>query len=1224
MGDQEIYKYLIALPTGAESLAFHAEPPALHDDGKGGAKPWPAKKKALLILRARPKAEAAGKAGALETAEQVEKEVVFMELDRRILGGLHLVCNEVFMPVLGNPLNMIGWSDLVSKDLMDKFHVFLAYTCVTLGHASGRTVLPPPPTDVTSSEKTSSKDKSQLLEQAVVHWTKQIKTVLRLDPETALKNGNDPDPLAEVEFWKGKSRNLDAICEQLASERIKKVLKFLEQNKSTYTGPFSKLQKEVQTASSEARENSTYLQTLEGLFGELCDLSSAAPVQEVADLFVPIMHTILLIWTYSQHYNTPSRLVVLVREICNAIIARCRNHITGEEIFEAINAAEPMSAHSKLTVALDVCSRFKEAYFEYKAKAKNQWKITTNALFVRLDAFSERCQDIMHLTSTIIQFNKLQKIEIGNTKGKTLTATVASIYEQFDAAVKEFTTVQYDIMDIEQRQFDDDFYKFRQRIKELERRLASILTQGFDDCDTIIGKFKLLDSFEGLLNRPIIQDELEKKHITLLELYKQDLKTVGAIFMEGRALVDRADERAPIPSNLPPIAGALNWTAGLLERIKEPMDKLTLLSQSIQDREEYKDVQKLYASLCKNLREYNDLKIKQWEQGVEEHTEDQLNKFLLYREETPAAEEGFVRVNFDPVLVRLLREVKYLLLLDIEVPERASLLYKKVDVYRTQTGNLEIIVTMYNEILATLLPVEKPLLADRIERMNKALQPGIGELKWNSQNIDPFINQAMAIVTDVDELVKKMKDNVKKMQELMSKWEKPLFDRKMKPLAPEDLEQTHQSLVMPRLEEIRNHGKEIHKLMKDTADNIKPDKKSQTWLSYVDYVNGLVIEGITTGIHASMAYLADQISIPFNRHHGCPPMFDVKVDLRDREVVFDPSVQSNARGSGIRDILQKIIDDFISLAIQMPRLDTNSGDYLVEIKDQFQLFGAMQVLSDHFQDIEVATAEFLRQYQGKEFLWKETLAESFQAFLDTGVDPREQEHKKVNDDGEEEEDETFRWMAEKILVGVQTKRPGLDAFDEKITQLTEVRAEIAEAALKPSVDIGWLRVNATPLIKELEKTAGQWIAAYTGFLLDNTTREIANIEAFISEVGTGTLDPPKAAEKKADKERLMRVMAHLRDVKMIKDRTLEEIEPMKQAVMLLKKHQQSMPKDAKMMEEDFLVKLEHAKTALVEVSERALGPTKEAILPLQTAEAKDIKARLQGFVNKVGEYRQEF
>jgi dynein heavy chain len=108
-------------------------------------------------------------------------------------------------------------------------------------------------------------------------------------------------------------------------------LKFLEQNKSTYTGPFSKLQKEVQIASAEARENYTYLRTLEGLFDDLT-AATASPT-DIAELFVPIMHTILLIWTYSQHYNTPSRLVVLIREICNAVISRCRAHITGEEIF---------------------------------------------------------------------------------------------------------------------------------------------------------------------------------------------------------------------------------------------------------------------------------------------------------------------------------------------------------------------------------------------------------------------------------------------------------------------------------------------------------------------------------------------------------------------------------------------------------------------------------------------------------------------------------------------------------------------------------------------------------------------------------------------------------------------------------------------------------------------------------------------------------------------------
>lgn len=58
--------------------------------------------------------------------------------------------------------------------------------------------------------------------------------------------------------------------------------------------------------------------------------------------------------------------------------------------------------------------------------------------------------------------------------------------------------------DNKKNSFDDDFYEFRSKIKELERRLASVITQGFDDYDTIYGRLKLLDNFEGLLNRPII------------------------------------------------------------------------------------------------------------------------------------------------------------------------------------------------------------------------------------------------------------------------------------------------------------------------------------------------------------------------------------------------------------------------------------------------------------------------------------------------------------------------------------------------------------------------------------------------------------------------------------------------------------------------------------------------------------------------------------------------
>ena len=189
------------------------------------------------------------------------------------------------------------------------------------------------------------------------------------------------------------------------------------------------------------------------------------------------------------------------------------------------------------------------------------------------------------------------------------------------------------------------------------------------------------------------------------------------------------------------------------------------------------------------------------------------------------------------------------------------------------------------------------------------------ELKWNSKGIDKFIKDAMEITIEVDELVKKMKLNVTKMIDFMDAWQKPLYERKMKPNPPDDVEQLHNAAVSSRFEEIRTQGKEISKLMKDTVDNVKPDKKSMEWLAYVDYVNGLVIEGITNGINSSMLYLAEQISISYNKINGLAPIFDIKVCLIDNVVEFEPSICCNSRETGIRDIINNIVNHFISLAI---------------------------------------------------------------------------------------------------------------------------------------------------------------------------------------------------------------------------------------------------------------------------------------------------------------------
>lgn len=57
---------------------------------------------------------------------------------------MHSVCNEVLGPVMQNPDNQQGWTDLVTKDLMERFNNFVAQNYVMIGLSKGRTLLPLP------------------------------------------------------------------------------------------------------------------------------------------------------------------------------------------------------------------------------------------------------------------------------------------------------------------------------------------------------------------------------------------------------------------------------------------------------------------------------------------------------------------------------------------------------------------------------------------------------------------------------------------------------------------------------------------------------------------------------------------------------------------------------------------------------------------------------------------------------------------------------------------------------------------------------------------------------------------------------------------------------------------------------------------------------------------------------------------------------------------------
>ena len=52
------------------------------------------------------------------------------------------------------------------------------------------------------------------------------------------------------------------------------------------------------------------------------------------------MHTFLKIYTLSRFYNTPPRLVVLIKETCNEVIARANEYINGGTVASALSSPE--------------------------------------------------------------------------------------------------------------------------------------------------------------------------------------------------------------------------------------------------------------------------------------------------------------------------------------------------------------------------------------------------------------------------------------------------------------------------------------------------------------------------------------------------------------------------------------------------------------------------------------------------------------------------------------------------------------------------------------------------------------------------------------------------------------------------------------------------------------------------------------------------------------------
>ncbi|GFO25147.1 dynein beta chain, flagellar outer arm [Plakobranchus ocellatus] len=255
--------------------------------------PMELQSKSIYFLKCNP--------GTKLTKDNMDAEVYYTDSSNVPLEHLELTIREVFLPLLSTNNMTLASASGSGDKVMDILHRLMAAVEVTQGHVEGRIVLNLPSIEVLAEAAASPSRRAavlHVLETTVIGWIKQIRAVLRHDPQEALtaQFGKEPGPLDEIAMWETHLERLRSIDDQLASDVAKDILQNLESANSQYAQSFSGVRKDISKAEAETSRILKFLSTMEPWYKKL---HASTDSQAIIKLFKPLMHVLNLVWSYS-------------------------------------------------------------------------------------------------------------------------------------------------------------------------------------------------------------------------------------------------------------------------------------------------------------------------------------------------------------------------------------------------------------------------------------------------------------------------------------------------------------------------------------------------------------------------------------------------------------------------------------------------------------------------------------------------------------------------------------------------------------------------------------------------------------------------------------------------------------------------------------------------------------------------------------------------------------
>jgi len=117
------------------------------------------------------------------------------------------------------------------------------------------------------------------------------------------------------------------------------------------------------------------------------------------------------------------------------------------------------------------------------------------------------------------------------------------------------------------------------------------------------------------------------------------------------------------------------------------------------------------------------------------------------------------------------------------------------------------------------------------------------------------------------------------------------MDRKpSKTYSVEEFNQGNDPLVAKRYAEIEADNEKVHNFLSDSHKVLKASKGSAAWKTYQDFVNQIVVDGISDAIAASLKFFLLQVDGAYIAANDVSSLLEVRMDLKETSISFAPTL----------------------------------------------------------------------------------------------------------------------------------------------------------------------------------------------------------------------------------------------------------------------------------------------------------------------------------------------